>query len=122
MFRPSLKLLSALSSIVCAASAVISCSGTDSTGPKLSTSLAFVRMSAGDKFSCGLEADGTAWCWGLNDKGQLGDGTTTVRTTPTRVATSAKFTTIASGYAHTCALTIDGSAWCWGQYLPWGAP
>jgi alpha-tubulin suppressor-like RCC1 family protein len=72
-------------------------------------------MSAGDRYSCGLEADGTAWCWGMNDKGQLGDGTTTMRMTPTKVSTSVKFTTIASGNAHTCALTVDGVAWCWGR-------
>jgi alpha-tubulin suppressor-like RCC1 family protein len=114
VFRPPLRRLTALS-IVCAASAVISCTGTDSTGPTVNgPNVTFVKMSAGDKFSCGLTADGTAWCWGLNDKGQLGDGTTNIRTTPTKVLTSARFTTIASGYAHTCALTIDGSAWCWG--------
>lgn len=78
------------------------------------TVVTFIRMSAGDKHSCGLTADGTAWCWGANSHGQIGDGTTTPRSDPTRISTSSKFTTISAGYAHTCALTADGAAYCWG--------
>jgi hypothetical protein len=34
----------------------------------------FTRVSAGREFSCGLAADGTAYCWSLNDSGQLSGG------------------------------------------------
>ncbi|HEX2723451.1 MAG TPA: hypothetical protein VHM24_11060, partial [Gemmatimonadaceae bacterium] len=71
-------------------------------------------MSSGANFSCGLTLDGTAWCWGLNDRGQVGDGTTTTRLVPTKVLSNVKFTTIAAGAAHTCALTQDGVPYCWG--------
>jgi alpha-tubulin suppressor-like RCC1 family protein len=64
--------------------------------------------------TCALLADGTAYCWGRNEYGQLGDGTQTDRFLPTPVATSLRFTAISAGYGHTCALTSDGSAYCWG--------
>ncbi len=31
-------------------------------------------IAVGGQHSCAVRTDGTAWCWGLNDKGQLGDG------------------------------------------------
>ncbi|HZJ00421.1 MAG TPA: hypothetical protein VFD22_07140 [Gemmatimonadaceae bacterium] len=83
-------------------------------GPGTENHLVFTRLSAGNGFTCALTGDGTAYCWGLNDKGQLGDGTTTDRTKPTQVATAVRFTTISSGPTHSCALTDNGVAYCWG--------
>ena len=74
----------------------------------------FVRMSSGSNFSCGLTADGSAYCWGENTSGQLGDGTTISRGTPARVATETRFSTIASGTSHSCGIALNGSAHCWG--------
>ena len=45
----------------------------------------FVGVSAGGYHTCGATADGSLYCWGRNDKGQLGDGTTVNRLTPVRV-------------------------------------
>ena len=45
----------------------------------------FQHLSPGLEFTCGLADDATAWCWGANGEGQLGDGTTTDRIVPTRV-------------------------------------
>ena len=42
-------------------------------------------LALGDDFGCALKADGTVWCWGKNDAGQLGDGTTHARTEPAQV-------------------------------------
>jgi alpha-tubulin suppressor-like RCC1 family protein len=72
---------------------------------------------------CGLSASGTAYCWGANTVGQLGDGTTTQREIPTAVQmpVGVTFTTITafgrSGpqLSHTCALTSGGAAYCWGD-------
>ena len=50
------------------------------------TTVAFERVSAGRYHSSGLTADGGDLCWGQNDRGQLGDGTTTDRTAPVEVA------------------------------------
>jgi alpha-tubulin suppressor-like RCC1 family protein len=44
-----------------------------------------VQISSGDNHTCALLADGTARCWGNNGVGQLGDGTTTNRTSPVAV-------------------------------------
>jgi len=81
--------------------------------------LAFTAVAAGDFHTCGLTTNGAAYCWGLNDRGQLGDGTTTNRLAPTPVSGGLTFASIsASGKAqlgsHTCALTTTGAAYCWG--------
>jgi alpha-tubulin suppressor-like RCC1 family protein len=64
--------------------------------------------------ACGLTADGTAYCWGVNDLGQLGDGTTTPRPSPVRTAGAAKFASIGARGGRTCALGLDGLGYCWG--------
>ena len=64
--------------------------------------------------TCALEADGDAYCWGFNNLGQLGDGTTTPRSVPTPLDGEHEFTAIAVGGAHTCGLEAEGDAYCWG--------
>jgi len=82
--------------------------------------LKFAQVAAGFYHTCGLNPAGVAYCWGLNDVGQLGDGSTTDRRTPVAVSGSLTFaalTTHGSAYygtAHTCAVTPAGLAYCWG--------
>ncbi len=64
--------------------------------------------------TCGVRTDGTLWCWGHNGQGQLGDGTTTNRSTPRRIGNRADWSSVAPGLTHTCATRTDGTAWCWG--------
>jgi alpha-tubulin suppressor-like RCC1 family protein len=72
-------------------------------------------MAAGYNHNCAIKTDGSAWCWGRNSNGQLGDGTTTSQTTPVAVSGLASgVTRIAAGFLHTCAGRTDGSVWCWG--------
>lgn len=71
--------------------------------------------AAGDRFKCGLSTSGAAYCWGQNEHGQLGDGSTTDRLAPTPVAGGRTFREISAGRAHACALTTTGSAYCWGS-------
>lgn len=73
-----------------------------------------VALVAGDFHNCALLADGRARCWGWNDNGRLGDGTTTDRLTPVAVSTLANAVAIAAGTAHTCVVLADGRARCWG--------
>jgi alpha-tubulin suppressor-like RCC1 family protein len=47
--------------------------------------LTFRSISAGNQHSCGLTIGQVVYCWGLNDQGQLGDGSTQGRSTPVRV-------------------------------------
>jgi alpha-tubulin suppressor-like RCC1 family protein len=73
-----------------------------------------MALSAGSEYSVALRNDGSVWAWGLNNYGQLGDGTTVNRLTPVQVAGLADVIAVAAGYEHTVALKADGSVWLWG--------
>lgn len=78
-------------------------------------SLRFVALRGGGGNFCGLTADSTAYCWGYNTYGELGDGTTTNRDLPTRVVTTQKFIAISASGGTTCAVNGGGVAFCWGR-------
>jgi len=83
----------------------------------LGTGRTAVAISSGWSHNCAILDDGTVSCWGWNIYGQLGDGTTTDRNTPTQTSTLGTGRTavaISSGGAHTCAILDDGSVSCWG--------
>ena len=69
---------------------------------------------AGD-FTCGLATSGQAYCWGDNQFGQIGDGTTVNRLVPTPVSTSQRFVSIATGRDFACAMTANREVYCWGN-------
>ena len=72
-------------------------------------------LAIGSAHTCAVELSGAAYCWGRNDDGQLGDGTTASRSTPTRVASPLGFTALGAGGAHSCGIAVGGSAYCWGS-------
>ena len=74
-------------------------------------------IALGEYHSCALETDGTVACWGLNGNGQLGDGTTTDRASPTAVPGLSDVAEIALGSAHSCARKTDGTVACWGANI-----
>jgi alpha-tubulin suppressor-like RCC1 family protein/uncharacterized protein YjdB len=74
----------------------------------------FTTVAAGLFSSCALSPAGRAYCWGDNDAGQLGDGTTADRHAPVAVAGNLTFAQIAVGEQHTCGVTTAGAAYCWG--------
>jgi len=99
----------------------------DEAGP-----VPIAEISAGNYHSCALLQDGSVWCWGANQFGQLGVDTRRNAgcmvvapdvgavsygciPTPTRVVGLGKMAHLASpmGY-HSCALDGDGDLWCWG--------
>jgi alpha-tubulin suppressor-like RCC1 family protein len=85
----------------------------DSTTLTVVTTLALA--TAGQNHSCGLKDNGTLWCWGSNQYGQLGDGTTTSRNSPVKVGTQDTWASVSAGKWHTCGVRIDGTLWCWGD-------
>lgn len=74
----------------------------------------FRQVDAGSHHTCGVSPEGTAYCWGENDEGQLGVGTSMDHPTPVRVSTDHDFVQISAGGQHTCGVTEDGAAYCWG--------
>jgi len=74
-------------------------------------------LSAGVSHGCGLTQGGMAWCWGANESGQLGDGTTQDRSSAVQVDTPLSFSLLAAGLSHTCGLDARGAAYCWGRNL-----
>ena len=87
----------------------------DSVPAPLSGRPFFDSLASGDYYSCGLKADGTAWCWGENPSGETGTGAAggTVPA-PAQVVGGLTFTQIVAGHHHTCALAVGGTAYCWG--------
>ena len=69
----------------------------------------------GSSHTCALRADGSVWCWGSNNAGQLGFGNTTPSTVPVRVSGLSDVVSIAVGESHSCALVAIGAVFCWGS-------
>ncbi len=78
----------------------------------------WVAIAAGGDHTVALKSDGTLWAWGYNFFGQLGDGTTTNKTTPVQVAGGGNtWVAVTAGGNHTVALKSDGTLWAWGYNL-----
>jgi alpha-tubulin suppressor-like RCC1 family protein len=74
------------------------------------------EVRGGEQFTCARKNDMTVYCWGDNSSGQLGDGTTTSRSTPAVVTgLAADVVEIAAGRFFACARHTTGAVSCWGQ-------
>ena len=77
--------------------------------------LAGVRtVAVGSRHSCATLLDDTAWCWGSNTWGQLGDGTQNDSLVPVRAVID-RVQSLDVGTEHTCAVRRTNSVWCWGS-------
>lgn len=74
-----------------------------------------VAVALGGYHSCAVTTTREAWCWGENQVGQLGDGTTVDRPTPAAVPGLSGVVAVTGGTYHTCALLVGGAAMCWGS-------
>jgi alpha-tubulin suppressor-like RCC1 family protein len=76
-----------------------------------------VLLSANGELTCAARGS-SLFCWGKNDKGQLGDGSLVNRASPTPVVglPSGDVTALGVGELHACAV-VAGAVWCWGEGL-----
>ena len=65
----------------------------------------------------GVKTDGTLWAWGNNAVGQLGDGTTTNRSSPVQIGALTTWVAAKAGDGFTVAVKSDGTLWTWGESL-----
>ena len=92
----------------------------DANGVLAGQKLVSISANESGSSTCAVDAGGSAYCWGLNILGQLGDGTTANSTTPVAVDASGALagkalTQISVGYSETCALGSTGAPFCWGD-------
>jgi hypothetical protein len=73
----------------------------------------FTSVAAGDRHTCAIAADSTAYCWGFGGLGQLGDSTQATDSVPGPVAGAHKFVAITSGNG-SCGIDVAAHLWCWG--------
>jgi len=73
-----------------------------------------LALAAGAVHTCAVMSDRSAWCWGQNLHGQLGNGNTTSSSSPVAVAGELRLLTISAGGAVTCGFAQDGVEYCWG--------
>ncbi len=76
---------------------------------------AATQLAVGDAHACARLTSGELRCWGDNERGQLGDGTTTARATPVQVVGLRDATQLTAGGSFTCARLRDATLRCWGM-------
>jgi alpha-tubulin suppressor-like RCC1 family protein/uncharacterized protein YjdB len=80
---------------------------------RVSGTVRFAQLASYGRHTCGLTADGEAYCWGYNGWGQLGASGPQL-STPAPVVGGPRFRSITVGADHSCGVTADGRAYCWG--------
>jgi len=81
---------------------------------RLDRSIRFVALTAAGNTTCGLRADGVAYCWGSNAAGQFGAPAPAGAPAPIPVLGSLRLTALRLGPRGACGLQEDGTALCWG--------
>lgn len=95
-------------------------SGTSVSGLVRATvsNIRFKSVTVGGAHACAISTTDTAYCWGADASGQLGDAKRINSTTPIPLAVgfeSTRWSRLSAGEAHTCGITFGGTAYCWGS-------
>jgi RHS repeat-associated protein len=78
------------------------------------TNLTTLSLSAGQRHALALRSDGSVWAWGTNQFGELGLGTNTLVSSPTRIASITNVISISAGPLHSLVVESNGTVWAWG--------
>jgi alpha-tubulin suppressor-like RCC1 family protein len=74
------------------------------------------QVSAAGVSMAAIKTDGTLWTWGYNAQGQLGDGTTSARSSPvTTAGGGTNWKQVSNNFSAGAAIKTDGTLWIWGQ-------
>ena len=74
-----------------------------------------ISIATGANFTLAVKTDGTLWAWGLNNFGELGDGTIVKKSSPVQVGALTTWSKIGCGDNHAMAIKTDGTLWTWGR-------
>lgn len=89
--------------------------GSVTSPSQVGTATDWIQIAPSRTHVCGLRSGGTLWCWGANNTGQIGDGTTTDRLVPVNIDPGSVWTQVATYVDGSCAMRSDGRIWCWGN-------
>lgn len=89
--------------------------------PVVTWPTAWTAIATGTQHTCGIGEEGSLWCWGGNNSGELGigppgAGERDYRRYPSEVDAPSRWKAISAGLQHSCGIREDSSMWCWG----WG--
>jgi uncharacterized delta-60 repeat protein len=91
--------------------------GTYYTPVKIGTDNDWIAISAGEGHSHAIKSDGSLWSWGLNDNGQLGDGTLVNKNSPIRIGMANDWKLVTGSGRSTFAIKNNGDLYAWGDNL-----
>ncbi|MBS4042710.1 MAG: PKD domain-containing protein [Chitinophagaceae bacterium] len=72
-------------------------------------------LASGTQHTLAIKSDGSLWAWGLNNFGQLGDGTSANKNTPQQIGNAYNWLSVSAGYYFSIGLKTDGTIWAWGR-------
>lgn len=83
----------------------------------IGSNMTFTQVASGEFSACGIAADQTAWCWGSEENGELGNGMESddAGSAPVQVVGGGHYTAITSGDAFACGLAVGNGTQCWGD-------
>lgn len=90
----------------CGTTCAAYCKGTGCNDP--------VYVAASDYHHCAILKDGSLYCWGRNENGEIGDGSVVSKTLPVKVALPQSALQVEASPTHTCAVLADRTVMCWG--------